>query len=222
MDLKSAFSRSVERSTAGSRETSQRVISMLNGGKSALYFGDECVTSALLKQAGFEVTALITDEYRAKQSGAGYSASFTFPEGGRFDVIWHSGGAQLQTAQQTLAALKAHCARGTRLVFRALCWLIDPSPDTRSYCKQRFGFIEPLDAVLYTAKQAGFTVEDFYISPRSDWTENLYKPLLKAAEEYSQTADGEALAGMNELKKEADMFELHCEEYSYVYYILKG
>ena len=29
-------------------------------------------------------------------------------------------------------------------------------------------------------------------------------------------------AGMDELKKEADMFELHCEEYSYVYYILKG
>lgn len=222
MDLKGIFSRSVERSTAGSRETSQRVISMLKQGKSAFYFGDECVTPALLEQAGFEVTALITDEYRAKQSGAEYSAGFAFPKGGSFDVIWHSGGAQLQTPQQALAGLRQHCARGTRLVFRALCWLIDPSPDTRSYCKKRFGFIEPLDAVLYTAKQTGFTVEDFYISPRTDWTENLYKPLIKAVEEYSQTADGEALAGMNELKKEADMFELHCEEYSYVYYILKG
>lgn len=217
MDLRGVLSDRMERSSAGSEATSQRVISMLSGVKNALYFGDECVTPGLLKAAGCEVTALITDEARAEKAGAKFVKGFELPENAAdYDVIWYNGIAELEQLSLKLQLLKERCKKGGRVVFRALCWLIDPSPDTKSYCRKRFGIIEPLDRVLLYAKQAGFAVEDFYIAPRSDWTENYYRPLLEAAQELTETS------GMDELKKEADMFELHCEEYSYVYYILKG
>lgn len=224
MNFTGAFFGGMERSSAGSEATSLRVISMLSGAKSALYFGDECATPRLLKEAGCEVTALITDEGRARSLGAKFVKSFELPENSaEYDVIWYNGIAELEQPALKLAQLKERCKKGGRIVFRALCWLIDPSPDTKSYCSKRFGVIEPLDRLLLHAKQAGFSVEDFYISPRSDWTDNFYKPLLKAAQEYSDAHDeSEALSGLGELKKEVDMFELHCEEYSYVYYILKG
>lgn len=217
MDLRGVLSGSMERSSAGSEATSRRVISMVSGARSALYFGDECVTPRLLKESGCEVFALITDEGRAEKYGAKYVRGFELPENSaEYDVIWYNGIVELESLELKLQQLKGRCKKGGRVVFRALCWLIEPSPDTRSYCRQRFGVLEPLDRVLLYAKQAGFAVEDFYIAPRSDWTENLYKPMLKAAQECADTN------GMDELKKEADMFELHCEEYSYVYYILKG
>lgn len=224
MNLRGVLFGGMERSSAGSSATSQKVISMLSGGKSAVYFGDECVTPRLLQEAGYKVTALITDEGRAESFGAEFAKSFELPENSaEYDVIWYNGIAELEEVSLKLAQLKERCKKGGRIVFRALCWLIDPSPDTKSYCAKRFGIIEPLDRVLLYAKQAGFSVEDFYISPRSDWTENFYKPLLNAAQEYADLNDrDELLSGMGELKKEVDMFELHCEEYSYVYYILKG
>lgn len=224
MNLRGILFGSMERSSAGSKETSQKVISMLQGGKHALYFGDECITSALLKEVSCEVTAFVTDESRAQKCGAEYVKSFALPQDcSDYDIIWYNGIAELEQVSQKLQLLKERCKKGGYVVFRALCWLIPPSPDTKSYCTKRFGFIEPLDRVLLYAKQVGFAVEDFYIAPRSDWTDNFYVPLLKAAQEYVDADDsGEALSGMGELKKEVDMFELHCEEYSYVYYILKG
>lgn len=217
MDLRGVLFESMERSSAGSRATSERVISMLPSVKSAVYFGDESVTPTLLKEAGCEVYALLTDENRAKECGARYVNSFELPENSaEYDVIWYNGIAELEPIVLKLQQLKERCKKGGRVVFRVMCWLIDPSPDTKSYCAKRFGVIEPLDRVLLYAKQAGFAVEDFCIAPRSDWTENFYKPLLKAAQEYADIND------MDELKKEVDMFELHSEEYSYVYYILKG
>ncbi len=224
MNLRGVLFGGMERSSAGSKATSQKVISMLPNVKSAIYFGDECVTPKLLCEAGCEVTALITDESRAEGFGAKFVNCFELPENSaEYDVIWYNGIAELEQVALKLAQLKEHCKKGGRIVFRALCWLIDPSPDTKSYCAKRFGVIEPLDRVLMYAKQVGFAVEDFYIAPRSDWTDNFYKPLLDAAQRYADASDkDELLSGMGELKKEVDMFELHCEEYSYVYYILKG
>ncbi len=224
MNLTGALFEELPRSSAGSRDTSEKVVAMLPSGKSAFYFGDEADTPELLIKAGFETTAYITSESRAEKAGARFVKGFELPENAAdYDVIWFGGVAQLEQVSQKLQLLKERCKRGGTVVFRALCWLIPPSPDTKSFCQKRFGVIEPLDSVLRYAKEAGFKVQDFYIAPRSDWTENFYKPLLEAGQRYIDAHDADsALAEMRELKKEVDMFELHCEEYSYVYYILKG
>ena len=67
-------------------------------------------------------------------------------------------------------------------------------------------------------------MQDFYIAPKSDWNAGYSTPLLAAAEKYAgvHKEDSSVSLGMSELRKEAGIFEAHCEEYSCVYYILKG
>ena len=102
--------------------------------------------------------------------------------------------------------------------------LTEPSPDTKVFCQRRFGQILPLDRVLVLAKEQGWKVQDFYIAPKSDWNAGYYTPLLAAAEKYAgvHKEDSSVSLGMSELRKEAGIFEAHCEEYSCLYYILKG
>lgn len=230
MNLINILNGKMERSSAGSRATSEKVISLCPKGSSALYIGDETVTPALLKAAGWSTTAAITDELRAKSAvSAGLDVlevqRFELPQGAEnYDLLWYNGVVEYDSPELRLEQLKGSCKKGGTVVYRSLCWLIDPSPDTKAYCTRRFGVIRPLDGIIRAAKDAGFSVQDLYISPRSDWTTEFYSKLTAAAQEYAGQHEGEAslTAGLSELQKEIDMFELHCEEYSYVYYILKG
>ena len=218
----------LERSSAGSEETSRRVIDLCKKGGKALFLGDETVTPTLLKQAGYEVTAAVTDERRAAAAEGMDVISvqrFELPaNASEYDLLWYNGTVEFDGVQHRLEQLRASCKKGAAVVYRTLCWLIEPSPDTRRYCESRFGKLVPMESVPLTAREAGFRVEDFYIAPRTDWTVNFYDRLLKAAETYaaSHGEDAAYSSGCSELKRETDMFELHCEEYSYVYYILKG
>ncbi len=228
MNFLSILHDSLERSSAGSRETSERVISLCGGKGRALFLGDEAVTPLLLKQSGFEVTAAIADERRAA-AAEGVEIlplqRFELPENSaEFDLLWYNGTVEFDGVSHRLEQLRASCKKGATVVYRALCWLIEPSPDTRRFCESRFGTLPQMDSVLLTARGAGFKVHDFYIAPKTDWTENYYKPLLAAADDYTSSHgdDRRFGAAYGELKRETEIFELHCEEYSYVYYILKG
>lgn len=224
---------SMERGSAGSEETARRVLSLCGklSPEKALFVGDDCFTPKLIQeQTGAEVDAAFSDARHAEKAAAlGLNSRvvqlFELPvtEGG-YGLVWYNGTVEFDGVAERLEQLKRCVGKGQTAVYRTLCWLIDPSPDTAAYCRRRFGIIEPLDRVILDAKSAGFRLCDFYIAPKTDWTENYYKPLNRAAAEYQglYSEDGEIAAGMSELKKETDMFELHCEEYSYVYYIMKG
>ncbi len=230
MNFLSILHGSLERSSAGSRQTSQQVISMCRCSGRALFLGDEAVTPLLLKDAGYTVTAAVADEVRAQKAAhAGIDVlsvqRFELPDNSaEYDLLWYNGTVEFDGAAHRLEQLKSSCKKGAVVVYRALCWLIEPSPDTRRFCESRFGKLPQMDSVLLTAREAGFRTEDFYIAPRTDWTVNYYEPLLNAAAEYKSVHGEDAAfgSGFGELSRETEMFELHCEEYSYVYYILKG
>lgn len=223
----------MERSSAGSEATAKTVFSLcgeVERGCTALYVGDECVTPRVLSQRLDRLRVGITDEARLAQAQREFPQAalvqpFELPQTqGGYDFVWCSANVEFESARARLAQLKGSVKSGGTAVFRALCWLIDPSPDTAAFCAHRFGRMKHLDEVLLEAKEQGFKVNDFYIAPKSDWTQGLYRPLLARAQEYEvQREDyAEVDAGLREIKREADMFELHCEEYSFVYYIMKG
>jgi SAM-dependent methyltransferase len=224
----------MERSSAGSDETARKVLSLCGKVKSgnALFVGDDLFTPQFIADStGCAVKSAFTDPVHVERAkAAGLDAVsvqlFELPhtEGG-FDLVWYNGSVEFDGIAMRLEQLKDRVKKGGIVVYRTLCWLIDPSADTVSYCESRFGKIEPLDRVLYEAKEEhGFSIADFYIAPKSDWRNGLYKPLTAAAQEYENAhpEDGNVITAMLELQKETDMFELHCEEYSYVYYIMKG
>lgn len=233
MTFISVLLRDLERSSPGSADTAKQVLSMLGGisPKYALFVGDEITTPQLISDKfGCRLTSAFTDEFRAEQGRqAGLNASavqiFELPcEDGSCDLIWYNGIVEFDGCAQRLEQLRAKLARGGTLVYRAISWLTEPSPDTKMFCQRRFGQILPLDKVLVLAKEQGWHVQDFYIAPKSDWHAGYYTPLTAAAEKYAgiHKDDSSVSLGMSELRKECGIFEAHCEEYSCVYYILKG
>ncbi len=223
----------MERSSAGSRETTEAVLSMCGDIKpsAALFAGDDCYTPSLIKErTGCAALSVFTDGERTKQAlDMGLDARtvqlFELPKcDAGYDLVWYNGFVEYDGIDLRLEKIRSCVKHGGTAVYRTLCWLIDPSPDTQGYCTRRFGIIEPFDMVIFKAKEQGFKIRDFYIAPKTDWTKNFYIPLTAAALEYEQSHPEEAdvVSAMGGLRRETDMFELHCEEYSYVYYIMKG
>lgn len=219
----------MDRSTAGSEDTARRVLQMCKDKpRKALFFGDDVVTPRLIsEETGARVLATFGEQNRTEAALAlGMSAKTVgayeiAPEENGWEMIWYNSLCEPDGIPRRLEQLREHLAAGGVAVYRTLCWLIDPSPDTRSYVTHRFGRPVPLDEVLREAKEQGFSTEDFYIAPKSDWRQNFYEPMTELVRKFEGTADGETAAGIGEINKEIYMFELHSEEYSFVYYILK-
>lgn len=230
MNLLDTFFEQISRYSPGSEDTSAKVVSLCGKGNTALYIGSDIKTAVKIKEAGYSVRSGVSEKgYAEKLKTVGIEpldiSFFELPDYAfEADLFWYDGRVELNRIQQRLEYLRSHCKKGNTVVLRTLSWLIEPSPDTKKYCKARFGEVLPLDEVLRLAKDTGFKIVDFYISPKSDWTTNYYTPLLKLSEEYiASNGDEESvLIGISKLKKEIEVFEMHCEEYSYVYYILKG
>ena len=233
MNLISVLLRQLDRSSPGSSATAEQVLSMLGSisPQSSLFVGDEVCTPRLVSgKFGGALKAAFTDEFRADQGReAGLDSTtvqlFELPgENGSFDLIWYNGIVEFDGCGQRLEQLRQKLKKGGTLVYRAVSWLTEPSPDTKMFCQRRFGQILPLDKVLVMAKEKGWKVQDFYIAPKSDWHAEYYVPLVEAAEKYAgiHKEDSSVSLGMSELRKEAGIFDAHCEEYSCVYYILKG
>lgn len=223
----------LKRSSPGSAETAAQVLSRLPAvtAENILFMGDETDTPQLiLKKYGGSLTAAFTDEIhceRGKKLGLDCSVVQLYELPGEdsfYDLIWYNGFVEFDGCAQRLELLKRKLKKGGILVYRAVSWLTEPSPDTELFCERRFGKIYPLDKVLITAKENGWQPLDFYIAPKTDWTAEFYEPLTAAAREYAEihSEDSSVSHSMHELAREVGIFEAHCEEYSSVYYILKG
>lgn len=227
-ELMNLLSRQMERSTAGSEDTARRVMQMcgrISAGK-ALFCGDDLFTPRLIGEStGAAVTAAFHEDFRVEAAErAGLNALlagiYEIPvmEGG-WDFVWYNGGAEPDGVTRRLEQLRGSLKKGAVAVYRTLCWLIDPSPDTKCYAERWFGRPEPLDRVVREAKECGFDILDFYISPKTDWIGGLYQPVTELIRKYE--GSDEETTGIGEINKEIYMFDLHSEEYSYVYYILR-
>lgn len=227
-ELMNLLSRQMERSTAGSENTAREVMRLCGkiSAENALFCGDDLFTPQLISESvGAKVTAAFHEDFRVEAAErAGLNALsagiYEIPSiDGGWDFVWYNGGTEPDGITRRLEQLHDSLKIGACAVYRTLCWLIDPSPDTKCYAERRFGRPEPLDRVLREAKECGFDVRDFYISPKTDWIGGLYQPITELIRKYEGAE--EETAGIGEINKEIYMFDLHSEEYSYVYYILR-
>lgn len=219
----------LDRSTAGSEDTVRKVLKMcsIKSADKLMFFGDDLHTPRIIaEETGASVTAAFAEEQRARAAEqAGLRSKKVgmyevLETDGGWNVIWYNGLTEPDGIPRRLEQLRGNLTNGGIAVYRTLCWLIDPSPDTKSYIDRRFGKPVPLDAVLREAKSAGFAVEDFYIAPKSDWKQHFYEPMSELVKRF-EGLDSEEAAGIGEINKEIYMFDLHSEEYSFVYYVLR-
>lgn len=220
----------MERSSAGSDETARRVMQLCGTVKCerALFVGDETATPRIIaEKTGVRPLSAYYEQHRADSAAAlGFETctvgAFELPETeGGWEFVWLNCGTEPDGVPMRLERLYGSLRKGAVAVYRTLCWLIDPSPDTRAYVERRFGKPTPLDAVLRFAKEQRFKIRDFYIAPKTDWTNGFYRPLSELVSRFEGASDNETAAGIGEINKEIYMFDLHSEEYSFVYYILE-
>ncbi len=224
----------MERSTAGSEDTAREVMRLCGkiSGGNALFFGDDYFTPGLIaKETGAAVTACYYEDFRVQKA---LEVGLTARNVGAFEILansegwdfaWFNGCCEPDGVHRRLEQLKSSMKPKKKAVYRTLCWLIDPSADTESYVEHRFGYPEHLDSVIVKAKEQGFKVMDFVISPKTDWTQGFYESmnaLVQKLEGEDTTDSGDVRSGIGELNKEEYMFNLHSEEYSFVYYILES
>lgn len=227
-ELMNLLARQMERSTAGSDSTAREVMRLCGriSAEGALFCGDDLFTPRIIREfTGANVTAAFHEDFRVEAAvSAGLNAClagiYEIPNvNNGWDFVWYNGGAEPDGVTQRLEQLHNGLKKGAVAVFRTLCWLIDPSPDTKCYVERRFGCPEPLDRVVREAKECGFDISDFYISPKTDWIDGIYNPITKLI--CQREGEDEESSGIGEINKEIYMFDLHSEEYSYVYYILR-
>lgn len=217
----------MDRSSAGSEDTARRVLKMsgIKPSDKVLFFGDDlCTPTLIAKEAGADVTAAFGEKARAEaaaKAGLNVGEFSALEADGSTDAVWFNGLTEPDGVSQRLERIRYNLKSGGAAVYRTLCWLIDPSPDTRSYVEKRFGRPVPIDAVLREAKALGFAIQDFYIAPKSDWRQNFYEPMSDLVKDFESAGGEDAASGVGEIQREMYMFELHSEEYSFVYYILK-
>lgn len=231
MSFISNLTAQLERPTAGSKQTAEEVMKLCGNVKAntALFVGDDTDTPKVIENAlGIKITAGYAEQIRVDRAiERGLSAKQVMPfelptiEGG-WEFLWYNGLTEPDGVPRRLEELKNILkSRGTA-VFRTLCYLIEPSLDTRCYVERRYGEPEELDRVLREAKEKGLKIRDFYIAPKTDWTLGLYEPIKDAMHKLESAAEDEEASGIAELNKEIGMFELHSEEYSFVYYIFEA
>ena len=231
MSFISNLTAQLERPTAGSKQTAEEVIKLCGNvkAKTALFVGDDTDTPKVIENAlGIKITAGYAEQIRVDRAiERGLSAKQVMPfelptaEGG-WEFLWYNGLTEPDGVPRRLEELKNILKIGGTAVFRTLCYLIEPSLDTRCYVERRYGEPEELDRVLREAKEKGLKIRDFYIAPKTDWTVGLYEPVKEAMHKLEAAAEDEEASGIAELNKEIGMFELHSEEYSFVYYIFEA
>ena len=229
MSFLNSLLQQMDRSTAGSEDTARTVLRLCGtlSVQNALFLGDDVFTPQLIaRETGARVLATFYEDFRAARAremglDSRVVGAFELLElAGGWDLVWYNGGTEPDGVPRRLEQLRRVLGKGGVAVYRTLCWLIDPSPDTKGYVERRFGRPVPLDSVLLSAKEQGFKVLDFYIAPKSDWVGGYYKPMDELLRALEGSENSEAAAGIGEVNKENYMFELHSEEYSFVYYIL--
>lgn len=231
MSFISNLTAQLERPTAGSRKTAEEVMKLCGNvkAKTALFVGDDTDTPKVIENAlGIKITAGYAEQIRVDRAiERGLSAKQVMPfelpaikDGWEF--LWYNGLTEPDGVPRRLEELKNILKSGGTAVFRTLCYLIEPSLDTRCYVERRYGEPEELDRVLREAKEKGLKIRDFYIAPKTDWTIGLYEPIKDAMHKLESASEDEEASGIAELNKEIGMFELHSEEYSFVYYIFEA
>lgn len=141
-----------------------------------------------------------------------------------FDLIWCEGAIYNIGFAEGISAWKRYLKKNGFLVVSEASWISEPSIETKKFWSDAGCVLNFLDKNLIIIKEAGYNVIDFYIQPKTDWTDNYYKPMQEQIdrinEQYSKDIEAERVS--SRLRQEIQMFSDHCEEYSYVFYIMKN
>ena len=149
-----------------------------------------------------------------------------------FGLIWSEGAIYHAGFEKGLTAWRRFLAAGRHIAVTELSWLTDDPPAIAAdFWHTNYPGMASRDENLRAAERAGYESIDSFVLPESAW-QDFYGPLEeriaqlrnKYSDRYSDTASDEAqsaLATLDQVQEEIDVFHAREGSYSYVFYIAR-
>ncbi|MGK7377342.1 class I SAM-dependent methyltransferase [Planococcus sp. 1R117A] len=141
-----------------------------------------------------------------------------------FDLIWAEGSIYIAGFQKGLKEWKTFLKQGGYLVCSEISWLhANPSKESRDFWQQGYPEIDTISNKVNQIIETEYAYLFSFVLPEEDWTDDYYVPLernlKKMVHKYHDMP--EALAVVNMLKQEIDLYHGNSRDYSYVFYGMK-
>jgi serine/threonine-protein kinase HipA len=146
-------------------------------------------------------------------------------EGDTFDVIWSEGAIYSIGFANGLKAWRKHLKPNGHIVVSECSWLTDsPGAATQTFWQENYPDMETRSGNVARAEAQGYQCLETFDLSQEDWWESFYTPQRRIIAEMKKEFPASDLAAMqvlSEATKEADLFEAHGDEYTYIFYILR-
>lgn len=145
-------------------------------------------------------------------------------EAGEFDLVWSEGAIYIMGFGEGLRRCYRFLKPGASMVVSELTWLIDDPPrEAREYWATNYPQMQNVEANARIASEVGFVELRTFILPAIDWWTNYYGPSEARLVEVRTRHAGnpKAIAILDEVAREYDLFRKYSDAYGYVFYIMR-
>jgi SAM-dependent methyltransferase len=144
-----------------------------------------------------------------------------FPAGA-FDIIWAEGSIYVVGLEAGFEAWRSLLKAGGYLAVTELTWLkTDPPSEVRAFWEGNYPSMQDVECNLKMIRGTGCEIIDCFELPETAWWEEYYRPMEERLESLRRKykSDDEALALIQERRREIDLYQQFSEYYGYVFYI---
>lgn len=141
-----------------------------------------------------------------------------------FDLIWSEGAIYIRGFGAGLAAWRRFLRPSGWIAVSELSWLVsNPPEEPRAFWARTYPGMQSVEDNRRAVAAAGYIDLATFVLPTQDWWDNYYGPAeARLAELRAKYAgDTEALAALNEIQREYDLFRQYSDSYGYVFYVMR-
>jgi SAM-dependent methyltransferase len=141
-----------------------------------------------------------------------------------FDLIWSEGAIYIAGFAAGLGEWRRFLKPGGWIAVSELSWLVpDPPAEAAAFWARNYPGMGSIERNCQIITETGYAGADGFVLPERDWWDNYYGPAAKRGEELREkyAADREALATLDEMQREHDLFRAYHDAYGYVFYVTR-
>jgi len=143
----------------------------------------------------------------------------------QFDLIWAEGSIYIIGFREGLKSFKKLLNPAGYIAVTEVSWLKDSPPqELQEFWDQEYPDIKTIDQNLEIISSTDYKLVDHFTLPDSAWLDDYYIPLEKRLEKFRKiyTGDKNALALIESVQLEIDIFRKYSAYYGYVFYIMQN
>jgi SAM-dependent methyltransferase len=151
----------------------------------------------------------------------GDMAHLDFPPGS-FDLVWSEGAFYNIGLERALRTCSPLLVPGGYVAFTDAVWRKEhPPPEVKASFDLDYPTMGRVPDVLATIARCGFSLVGHFTLPDEAWWDDFYTPMQRLIAELrgKYAADSEALAVLDQLAQEPEMYRLHSEYYAYEFFV---